>query len=194
VDRSIDGPEPYVQTNYFLKSQYGIKSKTIAYGGDTYIFNRSDLIKSYILFVCRIEPENNIDTVLNAVSKSKYNGIFVANWGSSKYIMAIRNQYDGKYGISCMDPVYDPNQLSRLRSECSIYIHGHSAGGTNPSLVEIMFYGKEIIANYCDFNRFTLGGYGHYFKNANDILSILENINIVSFNQEIVNFAYANYS
>ena len=93
----------------------------------------------------------------------------------------------------CIDPD-DPNQLSRLRSECSFYIHGHSAGGTNPSLVEIMFYGKEIIAYDCDFNRFTLGGYGHYFKNSNDILSILDNTKVVSFNQEIVNFAYANYT
>ena len=53
-------------------------------------------------------------------------------------------------------------------------MHGHSAGGTNPSLVEAMFFGRPIVAYDVVYNRETTGGKALYFKTSEDICGLLE--------------------
>ena len=60
-----------------------------------------------------------------------------------------------------------------LRSNASIYVHGHSAGGTNPSLVEAMFFGMPIVAYDCVYNRATTQEKAYYFKNTEDLRELL---------------------
>lgn len=64
--------------------------------------------------------------------------------------------------------------LNVLRSHCSFYIHGHSAGGTNPSLVEAMFFQKPILAFDVIYNRETTEQKANYFSSVDDLVKLLE--------------------
>ena len=52
--------------------------------------------------------------------------------------------------------------LFSLRNTCDVYIHGHSAGGTNPSLVEMMYFSKPIVAFDCIYNQMTMKNHGYF--------------------------------
>lgn len=69
-----------------------------------------------------------------------------------------------------MGPVYDWDRLNAVRANAFAYIHGHSVGGTNPSLLEGMACARPIIAHDNEFNREVLGETGIYFD-GNDSLS-----------------------
>src|SRR5690606_646516 len=74
------------------------------------------------------------------------------------------------------DPIYDPDILNTIRRNCTIYLHGHSAGGTNPSLIEAMFLKLPIIAFNVSFNRNTMEDKGLFFKCKEDLISNFSNL------------------
>jgi glycosyltransferase involved in cell wall biosynthesis len=178
----------------YLKKTYHKHSKTIAYGGNNFSEPLTLFNNNYVLSICRIEPENNVHLILEALSKSKHKIKFVGNWSSSKYGIKLKSFYHNKNGISCLDPIYDKGKIQSLRSCCTMYVHGHKAGGTNPSLVEMMFYGKQIIAYDCSFNRETLGGHGLFFNNSSELLHIIKNVDVACYNSTMVEFAASNYT
>jgi glycosyltransferase involved in cell wall biosynthesis len=69
--------------------------------------------------------------------------------------------------------MYDPKTLDNLRFFAKAYFHGHSVGGSNPSLLEAMAAGAFIISHDNEFNRGVLGEHALYFKNAVELKSIL---------------------
>ena len=75
-----------------------------------------------------------------------------------------------------MDPIYESDKLLAIRGRAQIYIHGHSAGGTNPSLVEMMHFGIPVFAFDCVFNRFTTDHKAIYFKDAADLVRRMKDI------------------
>ena len=70
--------------------------------------------------------------------------------------------------------IYEKDKLSTLRNNALIYIHGHSAGGTNPSLVEMMHFEKPIIAFDCVYNRATMEDKGQYFSSSSSLSKSLK--------------------
>ena len=159
----------------YILSEYGVVSKVIAYGGDHAVAKNTlpDHKDDYFLTVCRIEPENNIAMILEAFSKTAQYLKFVGNWNSSVYGCQLKEKYSNLKNIDLIDPIYDVEKLFELRSKCKGYIHGHSAGGTNPSLVEAMHFCTPVIAFDCDFNRFSTEGSAFYFKSVEELVSIL---------------------
>lgn len=141
----------------YVKETYGKDAALIAYGGDHAIRNideakQFEVLKkynvergNYAITVCRIEPENNCHQTLEAFAKSDKRLIFIGNWEHSDYGKELKEKYSSVPNISIVDPVYDLDTLHCLRSNAGYYIHGHSAGGTNPSLVEAMFFGCPIL-------------------------------------------------
>lgn len=160
----------------YVRSNYRINPIEIAYGGDHALAGhdksgpRSDKFNAFSL--CRIVPENNVCMILEAFSMSKEKLIFVGNWKDSEYGLRLKEKYTKLPNIDILDPIFDAQQLYKMRSECHLYVHGHSVGGTNPTLVEMMHFGKPIYAFDCDYNRATLENNGHFFKTAQE-LSIL---------------------
>ena len=73
-----------------------------------------------------------------------------------------------------LDPIYDHDKLNVYRKNSIGYVHGHSAGGTNPSLVEAMFYSNFILCFDCDFNRITTDEKADYFANEADLIKLIE--------------------
>lgn len=73
-----------------------------------------------------------------------------------------------------MQALYDSAKIDALRANCKIYVHGHSAGGTNPSLVEAMFFGIPILAYDCCYNRETTQSRALYFADSAEIAGLLK--------------------
>lgn len=162
----------------YVKKEYGKESVLIAYGADHVRFLRlSEKIRlkynlptKYAFKVCRIEPENNIHIILEAFSKLSMDLVMVGNWSKSQYGIDIREKYSTYPNIRLLDPIYDQDQLNQIRSNCSLYIHGHSAGGTNPSLVEAMYLSLPILAFDVAYNRYTTNNSALYFKDSDDLI------------------------
>ena len=161
----------------YVKKEYGVSSKVIAYGGDHAVmqFNMPQKKQDYYFTVCRIEPENNIAMILEAFSKTTCQLKIVGNWESSLYGRQLKEKYSSVGNIDLIDPIYDAGKLFILRSNCKCYIHGHSAGGTNPSLVEAMHFQTPIIAFDCNFNRYSTEDAAYYFENANELIEMITN-------------------
>lgn len=170
----------------YVLSEYGKRSKLIAYGSDhvKYVsFDDADiskypfLKKPYAFKVCRIEPENNVHVILEAfVSVTNYDLVIVGNWMNSEYGIDLKKLYGSVPHVHLLDPIYDQDELNKLRGNCNVYIHGHSAGGTNPSLVEAMFLGLPIIAYAVSYNKETTQGFAKYFNDEVELKAILNSI------------------
>lgn len=162
-----------------LRRAYGAQSRLIAYGGDHARALPpdqsavSDLPERYALALCRIEPENNIDLILEAFVQTGQPLVFVGNWERSAFGRALRGRFQGCSNLYLRDPVYAPGPLRALREGASCYIHGHSAGGTNPSLIEMMQFGVPVFAHGCLFNRLSTEGVAHYFETVAELVELL---------------------
>ena len=78
-----------------------------------------------------------------------------------------------RLNIMLLDPIYESQKLNLLRSNCNLYIHGHSAGGTNPSLVEAMHLGLPIIAFKVVYNIATTKNKALYFDNSRSLNELI---------------------
>jgi len=163
----------------YAMEEYGIESSLIEYGADHVEVdpNLMDttkfpfLINDYAFKVCRIEPENNIHLVLKAFLQTpQIPLIIVGNWKDSVYGKNLLEEYEQVNHFYLLDPIYDPKILNQLRSNCLVYIHGHSAGGTNPSLVEAMYLGLPIIAFDVVYNKVTTEYSSEYFSTSADLI------------------------
>lgn len=175
------GIQDYV-TNTYHKS-----SELIAYGGD-HVHRmlseqqQQDILQkygvaaeNYAISVCRIEPENNSHVICEAFAKSGKYLVFVGNWERSEYSRSLKEKYSQYHNIRMIDSLYDLDELYALRNNCECYIHGHSAGGTNPSLVEAMFFAKPIVAYDVVYNRETTENKAYYFKDTDSLIKLLLN-------------------
>lgn len=169
----------------YVKHAYGVDSHVIAYGGDHAVIENSayideyDLPDEYAFSVCRIEPENNVHMVVEAFSKEPPQAlVMVGNWNNSEYGRSIRQRYVGNPNLYLLDSIYDLTKLNTLRKRANLYVHGHSAGGTNPSLVEAMHFGKAVLAFDCDYNRSTTENKALFFKDALGLMRLIETTSI----------------
>jgi glycosyltransferase involved in cell wall biosynthesis len=132
---------------------------------------------SYFFGVCRIEPENHIAEILEAFSNTpKANLVLVGNWGTSDYAQRLRNQYSHVHNIELKDPIYDQVRLQQLRVSARAYIHGHSAGGTNPSLVEAMHAAMPVLAYKVHYNRYTTHNQAIYWQDSGELAQHLRDV------------------
>ena len=172
----------------YTAMRYGTVSRVIEYGADhtMKVIPTSDdqkkypfLIEDYAFKVCRIEPENNVHVILEAFKKVPNKKlVVVGNWEANEYGKKLKEKYSSVPNILLFDPTYDQRSIDLLRSNAAIYIHGHSAGGTNPSLVEAMYLGLPIIAYGVSYNRTTTEDKAIYFKTEEDLVDHIKNIKL----------------
>ncbi len=162
----------------YVKERYEMEPQIIAYGGDHAVLAEERPLEDvaipqkYALAVCRIEPENNVHVALQAWAsmRSEIALVVVGNWQASAYGRRLREAYGGHSRLHLLDPIYDVGILKALRKRCACYIHGHSAGGTNPSLVEAMHFGVPVVAYDCVFNRWTTEEEAAYFSTPRELV------------------------
>ena len=169
----------------YVRETYNKEAVLIAYGGDhvgreiseemqlSYLAQYGVKKGEYAITVCRIEPENNCHVTLDAFSKSGNELIFIGNWKKSEYGRGLVEKYSRFENIHILNAIYDLDILYALRSNAGMYIHGHSAGGTNPSLVEAMFFGCPILCYDVVYNRETTQNKAYYWKNSTELRQIL---------------------
>ncbi|GHU62515.1 rhamnosyltransferase [Bacteroidia bacterium] len=168
----------------YVWKTYRKESVLIAYGGEHAVRKIDSMTEknilekyqltsqNYALSICRIEPENNCHISLEAFAQSGERLVFIGNWEISEYGEILKAQYSVYPHILILDAIYDLDVLYVLRKNCKCYIHGHSAGGTNPSLVEAMFL-APVLAYDVIYNRETTENKADYFTDTKDLIPLL---------------------
>jgi len=169
----------------YLKKKFGKDSVYIPYGA--HVFNNSDpsILKEYNLspnaydmLIARLEPENNIEMVLDGAVLSGLNRTFIiVGKHQTKYGEFLKEKYKQHSFIRFVGGIYDITKLNNIRYYSNLYFHGHSVGGTNPSLLEAMASHALICAHNNDFNRYIIGNEGYYFGNPQEVAEILKSEN-----------------
>ena len=180
----------------YLQNNYGRNAKYVAYGATPYEHPEPNYLREfgvepgkYSMLVARSEPENHIHTICEAYAHS-----------SAKDPLLVIGNFDNRYGkglkkyfsddrIRFIGPVYELEKLNPLRHYSRLYFHGHSVGGTNPSLLEAMASSALICAHDNVFNRAVLGENAFYFSSMTDLQ---EQINKQPKKQDYKHFLSAN--
>lgn len=131
----------------------------------------------YHLIVARLEPENNVEMILKGFSreKRKFPLVVVGNTDTAHANQLLEHQWEN---IHFIGGVYNRKKLQLLRAGSLAYWHGHSVGGTNPSLLEAMGSANLCVCHDNIFNREVVREHGLYFaddKETDVIFSQLEN-------------------
>jgi len=190
----------------YIANEYGRSSTFIAYGGDQAksieiseesIKDYPFLTSKYVFIVTRIQSDNNIEMLLNAFTKQgSIPLVMVGNWNNSEYGREIKSKYITKNNLILLDAIYDRNKLDILRSNCTFYVHGHSAGGTNPSLVEAMYLGLPIFAFASGYNENTTFNKAMYFRNEHELIQLIsmsESIDVTQMGKDLKEIADKHY-
>ncbi len=169
----------------YVDESYSVATVYIPYGGDQGIDYSpdKDVLEDIILpdgdfdlAISRAQPDNNIEMILSSYSYNSSPLVFISNWESCDFGKDMRTRFGSLSNIYLIDPIYDLNKLAAIRSRARLYVHGHSAGGTNPVLVESMWHSLPIVCFDVNFNRFTTHGEALFFKNKEELISCLDNI------------------
>ena len=189
----------------YIKETYNRESTLIAYGGDqakqqpintNWTLKYPFLKGEYAFTVCRIQPDNNIDLMLEAFVEGEIPFVLLGNWNNSEYGIQTKAKYAGTKNLILLDAIYEREELDVLRSNCSLYVHGHSAGGTNPSLVEAMHLALPVFAFASGYNENTTANLALYFKDAADLSLLLKDykqIDLKKMGQALQAFAQKHY-
>lgn len=171
----------------YYKDQFNKESFFIPYGADL-IENFDSLFLAayniqpnrYYLLIARIEPENNIEMILDGYTSSSSNFPFVVVGNhNNKYGRYLLEKYKNKNNnVIFAGGIYCKHTLDNLRHFSSIYFHGHSVGGTNPSLLEAMAAQTFVAAHDNIFNKSVLNANALYFTKSNEVTEIINAPNL----------------
>ncbi len=169
----------------FLKNKYKKESTYIAYGAHLFNSPNEEILKqyqvekgNYNMIMARFEPENNLDMVLEgvALNSEDQTPILVIGKHETKYGSYLKDKFKSYSNIRFIGGVYNLEHLNNLRYYSNLYFHGHSVGGTNPSLLEAMASQTLVIAHNNDFNKGVLKENAYYFSNPTEVKKILNTI------------------
>lgn len=178
----------------YLKRLYRRPVALISYGADIPEFFKEQLPAqldlspgNYDLAVARMEPENNIETMIRAKTEDNSGIPLVIFANETHYGRTLKKKYEKYRQIRFMKPLYDNEILNSVRHFSRFYLHGHSAGGTNPSLLEAMACGCRIIAHDNRFNRAVTGENALYFHDAAGLAhSLMNPASLAGFHHKIL--------
>ena len=168
----------------YLDSKYNLNSKFIPYGADAnQQFDLAHLNKfslepyRYDMLIARLEPENSVKEIIEgfAASTTSRNLVIVGST-STNLGQYLKNNIKDKR-LLYLEYISDINQLNSLRYYSNLYFHGHTVGGTNPSLLEAMASQALVCANDNVFNRSILGDDAHYFTSSKNVSKLVNSLN-----------------
>jgi len=169
------------------------KISMIPYGSDSIISaDVSQLEKyglapfSYAIVIARPEPENSILEIVTAFS-SKLRGKKLVVLGDfekaePRYAKMVKDAASNE--VLFPGAIYNKDTVQALRHYTCLYIHGHTVGGTNPSLVEALGAGNAVLAHDNKFNRWVAGSNNSYFV---DTTSCKHNLDVILDDEELIN-------
>jgi glycosyltransferase involved in cell wall biosynthesis len=137
----------------------------IPYGGDAVLDAPAAPVRAlgltpwrYLISIARIEPDNNIAAMVRAFSAQR-RGMKLVVLGKLEEGAAYHDEVRAAAGdeVVFAGPIYDPEKVRALRFHARAYMHGHTVGGANPSLIEALWAGNAVIAHDNVYNRWTAG-------------------------------------
>ena len=180
----------------YLKKKYGLESTYIPYGANIPEHFQKSILEdynvrpfSYDMLIARMEPENNIEVILDGhcASNQKRSFFVIGNHQGTKYGKYIYKKFKDTPSIYFLGGIFDLVKLNALRKFSSLYFHGHSVGGTNPSLLEAMASEALIVAHDNLFNKGVLGEDAHYFTDISDVTVSIDKLEKKAFSNAISN-------
>lgn len=169
--------------DYYI-DEFGAETELLVYGAPiqaepTHVRLRSLQLEParFHLVVARFEPENHVDRIVTAYRASKATQPLIVV-GSAPYADAYTRRIEEIAAdddrIRIIGPVWDQELLDELYANCLTYVHGHSVGGTNPSLLRAMGAGAAVLAFDVGFNREVAGADGLYFTRPDDLAELFQ--------------------
>jgi len=168
----------------YYTEEFGAKTALLAYGAPIQENPGSDRIgdfdlipHKYHLVVARFEPENHVAEIVAGYTRSNASLPLIVVGSApyaDEYTAEIEAIAGGDSRIQLLGGVWDQAQLDELYANSLTYLHGHSVGGTNPSLLRAMGAGAGVIAYDVVFNREVLGAAGQYFHDSDEIGALIE--------------------
>ncbi len=182
----------------YINNKYPkLKNKTtyIAYGTEKIHVNIEEekevleeynlVKKDYLLIIGRFVPENNYELIIKSYMRSNCQKklIIVSNISMTNYYQELVENTNclSNSNIIFIDGIYDEKKLSIVRKNAYAYLHGHSVGGTNPSLLEALSLTDLNILYDVEFNRDVGLNSCLYFKNENELIKILNQIDFYDY-------------
>lgn len=160
------------------QDEFSTPSTCIAYGANIESSEDPTIVRQYglepfqyYLIASRMVSENNPDLIVKAFEKLKTDKLLAVAGGvnyRSEFVRKLQQTRDPR--IKFLGHVGNATHVKELHCNSYAYIHGHSLGGTNPSLVKALGYGNCILALNTPFNREVLEGYGIMFEHDVDDL------------------------
>jgi glycosyltransferase involved in cell wall biosynthesis len=169
------GIQEYLLTKYNRSSVYIPYGATIFEQPDvSYLAKYGVTPYNYDLLIARMEPENNIEIILDGKVAEKGNRKFlVIGKHQKKFGEYLKAKYATVDNIIFLGGIYNIEILNNLRYFSNLYFHGHAVGGTNPSLLEAMASNCFICAHDNVFSKSILGTDALYFSTAADVSRVL---------------------
>lgn len=133
--------------------------------------------QGYHLVVARFEQENHVDLAVEGYRRSGARHPLVVVGAApyaDEYTAEIRRLADTDSRVRLLGSVWDQEQLDQLYGNALTYVHGHSVGGTNPSLLRAMGAGTATSAFDVSFNREVLADFGRYFGDPDELAALCE--------------------
>ena len=179
----------------YYKEKYGKESKFLAYGADIHDDFKAEYLEEfglkseeYYILIARLEPENNIVMAIEGYLHSKENGrrpLIVVGKTNTPHGKELVEKYGNERNVEFVGGIYDFNKLDSVRHFSKAYFHGHSVGGTNPSLLEAMAAGCFIFAHDNIFNRAVLKENAFYYPSADKVTEYLNRIDTIAEGSKI---------
>lgn len=173
-----------IEIQRYIKNKYDKEPSFIPYGASLFDKNDPSVLTEfgiepyqYSILIARMERENSIEMILDGYSLTEMNHKFLVvgntNNAFGNYLV---NKFKNNPNIVFLGEIYCTEKLNNLRFYSNLYFHGHTVGGTNPSLLEAMASNALICANDNVFNRAVLNENAHYFTTAADVAFTLSNV------------------
>lgn len=166
----------------YYAAEFGAATREIAYGApitpkhDLHRLETIDLHPGkYHLVVARFEPENHVREIVEGYTRSTAEMPLVVVGSApyaETYTESVHAAADDR--VRFLGGLWDQELLDQLYAGALTYLHGHSVGGTNPSLLRAAGAGAHAIAWDVRFNREVLGDVADYFRTPSEAASLIE--------------------
>lgn len=166
----------------YYASKYGIRPAYIPYGASLCREEQEGCLESfgvtegdYYLLMARMEPENHVETILEGFAQTRVSRKFlVIGNTANRYGSYLKRRFAGDTRIAFLGSLFDQDAVHTLRRGALLYFHGHSVGGTNPSLLEAMASRVTVAAHDNPFNRAVLADRAWFFSSAGEVSALVD--------------------
>jgi hypothetical protein len=163
----------------YYNINHSAKGKTIYYPSVFENYKKEESNKKNherFYIIGRLLEENNTEMIVKAFIRLDLNKkLYIIGKSNDYFEKKIRPLILNSKNIVHLGPIYDQNKLYKICKCFNYYVHGHSVGGTNPTLIEAVNLQKPIISFDTSFNREILGKNAYYFRSENELYNILKN-------------------